>query len=119
MLRRFAPDHERPAPDQVREWHVGNMFDKEGTPVDVETGLIIQQFLDSPNAAISAMIVSRRTHLNPFLVRSYCRQMCNPCINVLEELPPLGNCFQLNTNTTDLYAQELIGKIRQTCSKYQ
>ena len=117
MLRRFAPGTERPSPDQLREWHVGNMFDEEGMPVDVETGLIIQQFLDSPNATISAIIVSRRTDLNPFLVRSYCRQMCNPCINVLEESPPLSTCFRLAKDTNA--NRVLIDKIIESCRRFQ
>jgi len=116
MLRRFAPDVDRPSPDQLRAWHIGRMFDDDGTPIDVEAGLIIQQFIDSPDATISAIIVSRRTKLNPFHVRSYCRQMC--AVDVLQESPPLSACFTLNKNPND-FALSLIQEIRDSCRKFQ
>ena len=116
MLRRFAPGVDRPDPDQLREWHIGRMFDDEGMPIDVEAGLIIQQFIDTPDATISAIIISRRTQLNPFLVRSYCRQMC--AVDVLQESPPLSACFALNKYGND-YSSSLISKIRESCRRFQ
>jgi len=116
MFRRFAPGVERPSPDQLREWHIGRMFDNEGMPIDVESGLIIQQLINSPNATISAIIISRRTKLNPFLVRSYCRQMC--AVDVLQESPPLSACFTLNKDP-DAFTLSLIKKIRESCRRFQ
>jgi hypothetical protein len=116
MLRRFAPGYERPHPDQMRQWHMRRLFDEKGTPIDVETGLIIQPFLDTPHATISAMIISHRTRLNPFLVRNYCRQMC--VLGILEESPPLSACFKL-TNNTDRFTQSLITKIRAEAHRFQ
>lgn len=113
MLRRFAPDTERPSPDQLREWHIGRMFDNDGMPMDIPSGLIIQPFIDNPNATISAIILSKRMDLNPFLVRSYCRQMC--VFNVLEESPPMSVSFTLSKETS---AQPLIEKIRDSCRRF-
>lgn len=114
MLRRFAPDTERPTPSQLREWHVGRLFDGDGMPINIESGLIIQQFIDNPKATISAIIISKRTQLNPYLVRSYCRQMC--VLDVLTESPPMSACFALSQ---DAHANEsLIQKIRNSCNRF-
>jgi hypothetical protein len=111
FIRRFARGFERPSPDQMREWHVGQMFDSEGSPIDVEAGLIIQPFIENPTATISVMIIQRRTRLNPFLIGSYCRQMCS--FSILEEDPPLSVRFTLAKGP---YANmELIEKIRNAC----
>ena len=92
MPRRFAPGVERPDPDQLREWHVGQLFAANGESLCDEADIIIRQFLESPGATISAIIISRRTFIDPFQVRSFCRQMA--VVGILEEYPPLSACLR-------------------------
>lgn len=108
MLRRFALGVERPDPDQLREWHVGRLFGADGEPLCEEADVIIRQFLDNPGATISAIIISRRIFIDPFQVRSFCRQMA--AVEILEESPPLSACFRLSS---DNHGRALLNRIRQ------
>ena len=92
FFRRFAPGYPRPTPEMQREWHNAKL--PECIKPDLPEGEIFKQFIELPNGTISAMILAKRFKLDPFYVRSLCRQLS--VLGLLEETPPLGAVFRLN-----------------------
>ena len=105
MLRRFAPEYERSTDTEISN-HVP--FTGDGHAVLPESADIFRQFLLQPNAAIPAMIMSRRTLINPLRVRDLCRMLV--AVDLLDEAPPLSGCFQLSR---DARSELWIERIRE------
>lgn len=109
MPRGFAERYKPLSPTELRQCYCGDMFHKDGTPTCEEVDKIIRVFLEAPQATISAMIVSKRTDLHPYAVRTICRQLVTG--EHLIEDPPLGARFKLNTNY--LGVNRTISQIRE------
>ena len=119
FFRRFAPGWERPTPEQQREW-----FHGKGTFPDVEkvsydgtinndyAHMVLTEIIGhelryrqatsetGPQNGLSAMEIADRTFMNPFHVRSICRQLCTGGhrFSVLEEYPAFSARFRIYPN---------------------
>lgn len=101
-LRRFAPGFRRPHPDQLREWFLGEMVTPDGTIVADEAYIILREFFQQREilwelreGAMSAIELSHKTFMDPFHVRSICRQLAALGHNILIEDPAFSTKFRL------------------------
>jgi len=93
MPRGFAEGHAPASPDQLREWYMGEMVSRDGEILCDEAHVLLREFVDTPNATISAVTLARRLFMDPYQTRSLCRQLVTH--EILEESPPLSARFRL------------------------
>lgn len=103
-FRRFAPGFERPTPDELSNWFVGEMVDYNGKIVHPYAHAILKVFFDvhrlSPNSQLSdfsipAVVLAEFLGEDPFKIRSVCRQLCTH--RLLEESPAFSCNFRIST----------------------
>lgn len=97
-FKRFAPNSPRPSSDKLRLWHIGRLFDDNGDFLNDSMKNIFYHFLQNPSSAINAEQLAEELIINPFEVRSSCRQML--AAQLLEAAPPLStiDTFRLSTD---------------------
>ena len=69
------------------------MVTPDGTIVSDEAYIVLREFFFDPQANISAMEISNRTFMDPFQVRSLCRQLATH--RIIEESPAFSTRFQV------------------------
>lgn len=107
-FNRFAPGWDRPSPDQLKAWFLKEPILPDGTmPCDdklTDLHIVLREILahhdrsaDDYQSSISALALSERTFMNPFHIRSLCRQLCTGGFRaVLEEYPKFSTCFRIH-----------------------
>jgi hypothetical protein len=119
FFRRFAPGWERPTPEQQREWFHGKgifpdveKVSYDGTINNDCAHMVLTEIVGhelryrqaksetGPQSGLSAMEIADRTFMNPFQVRSICRQLCTGghWRMVLEEYPANSTRFRIYPN---------------------
>jgi len=96
MFRRFAEGYERPSPDQLYEWFLGEMVASDGTILCDEAYVVLREFFSDLSASITAMELARRIFMDPFQARSLCRQLVTH--RILEESPAFSTKFKVARN---------------------
>jgi hypothetical protein len=93
MLRRFADGYRRPSPERLREWFTGELISSNGAILSDEAYILLREFFSDEHVGHSAMELSKKTFMDPFQVRSLCRQLVTH--EILEESPPFSTQFRL------------------------